>query len=83
MPDVTAINLVTEEAKKVLEEGDGKRMEEVYERLTQASHQIASVLYQNAAPPEGEPAADAASDSNVPKDDDVIDAEYVDVDAEK
>ncbi len=82
--DVAAITLVIEEAKKALEEGDGKRMEEVYERLTQASHQIASVLYQSAAPPEGDAAAaESAPDSNGPKDDDVIDAEYVDVDAEK
>jgi molecular chaperone DnaK len=85
--DVTAINLVIEDAKKALEEGDGKRMEEVYEQLTQASHQIASVLYQNAAPSEGDAApdagADTTADSNGPKDDDVIDAEYVDVDGEK
>ncbi len=37
------------EAKKVLEEGSADQMEQALERLTQASHQVASVLYQSAS----------------------------------
>jgi molecular chaperone DnaK len=78
---------VLADAKAALEEGAAERMEQAYEALTQASHQIAAALYQTASaqgePPPGggeAPSADAPSSG---EDDDVIDAEYVDVDAEE
>jgi len=75
------------DAKKALEEGSADQMEQALERLTQASHQVAAVLYQSASAEGGNAAAtgesaageEGASDAT---DDDVIDAEYVDVDAE-
>ena len=76
------------EAKKVLEEGSADQMEQALEQLTQASHQVAAVLYQSAsaeggnAAPGGE-SASGGEGSSAEADDDVIDAEYVDVDAEE
>ena len=75
------------EAKKALEEGSMQQMEAASERLTQASHKVAAVLYQSttgntgaAGPQSGGPGNGAAESA---PDDDVIDAEYVDVDAEE
>jgi molecular chaperone DnaK len=75
------------DAKKALEEGSADRMEQAYEALTQASHQIAAALYQSASA-QGEPApgGGATPDGDAPAtggDDEVIDAEYVDVEAEE
>ncbi|MEX1311516.1 MAG: molecular chaperone DnaK [Candidatus Sulfomarinibacteraceae bacterium] len=81
------IDDILAEAKKVLEEGAEDEMEAIYERLTQASHQIAATLYQ-AATAEGGPAPDGgphergSADDASGDDGEVIDAEYVDVDAE-
>jgi molecular chaperone DnaK len=76
------------EAKKVLEEGSADEMEQALEQLTQASHQVAAVLYQSASAEGGEaaPGGDSAAGgdgASAGADDDVIDAEYVDVDAEE
>ncbi len=88
--DAKAIDDALVEAKKVLEEGSVEEMEAVHEKLTQASHQVAAVLYQSASAEDGGaagsgPDAGAAGDgeSSATADDDVIDAEYVDVDAEE
>ncbi len=78
------------EAKTVTETGDAdaEALNAATEKLTKVSHKIAESLYQNAASTEsGEAAAGAAAgDSGQPsasKDDDVIDAEYIDVDEKK
>jgi len=88
--DAKAIDDALVEAKKVLEEGSVEEMEAVHEKLTQASHQVAAVLYQSASAEDGGaagngPDAGAAGDgeSSAAADDDVIDAEYVDVEAEE
>ncbi len=85
--ETKAVNDAIAEAKKVLEEGSADQMEKALEKLTQASHQVAAVLYQSAsaggsnATPGGESAA-GGDVTSAGTDDDVIDAEYVDVDAE-
>ena len=78
------------EAKTVTETGDAsaETLNEATEKLTKVSHKIAESLYQNAASTEsGEAAAGAAAgDSSQPSasnNDDVIDAEYIDVDEKK
>jgi len=87
--ETKVVDEVLAEAKKALEEGAVDRMEQLYERLTQASHQIAAVLYQSATADGGGPGAgatghdQAASSGGGNADDEVIDAEYVDVDAEE
>jgi molecular chaperone DnaK len=85
--DASSIDKALEEARKALEEGSMKDMEATYERLTQASHQVAAVLYQSASANGGAGGAGAGAehgggDGSSSQDDEVIDAEYVDVDAE-
>jgi molecular chaperone DnaK len=76
---------VIAEAKTALEGGDPAAMEKAYESLTQASHQIAASLYQSSATQAD--AAASAGGTDAPPDasaeDEVIDAEYVDVDSEE
>ncbi len=87
--DRTNAEKVIADAKAALEQGGTDRMEQAYEQLTQASHQIAGVLYQNAggeqqggaAAPEAPSGAQQGTGSS--NDEDVIDAEYVDVDADE
>ena len=87
--EVGTIESVLGEAKEALEEGSAERMEKAHEGLTQASHQVAAVLYQSAsaegaAPGAGpEASASGGDEPSAAADDDVIDAEYVDVDAEE
>ena len=87
--EVGTIESVLGEAKEALEEGSAERMEKAHEGLTQASHQVAAVLYQSAsaegaAPGAGpEASASGGGEPSAAADDDVIDAEYVDVDAEE
>ncbi len=77
---------VIADAKTALEGGDPGRMEKAYESLTQASHQIAASLYQSTSA-QGDTAASGGSSgaeaSEASTDDEVIDAEYVDVDSEE
>ncbi len=82
------------DSKTALAGTDTDAMNNAYERLQTASHKIAEVLYSQTPPPEtdgatgGEQAssASAGSDgegSSSSADDNVIDAEYVDVEEEK
>jgi molecular chaperone DnaK len=68
------------DAKKVLaEQSTPAELNAAREKLTAASHKLAEVMYKaNATPPAGEAAP--AAQSETPKDEGVIDAEYVDVD---
>ena len=80
------------EVKKAMEEGGADRINESVEKLTQASHRLTEVMYQQAQQqqPQGQPgpeptpesgSSDAAADTK--ENDEVIDAEYVDVDDKK
>src|SRR5687767_3771621 len=78
------------EAKKALAEGGVDRLNNAFNDLQTASHKLAEALYQQAPPPGAESAgaggqasAAGASSSGAPGDDNVIDAEYVDVDENK
>jgi molecular chaperone DnaK len=77
------------DAKKALAEGGVDRLNNAFTALQTASHKLAEALYQQAPPPgaeggAGEQASAAgASASGNPGDDNVIDAEYVDVDENK
>jgi molecular chaperone DnaK len=77
------------EAKKTLEgTPSAKELKDANEKLTQASHKLAEILYKaqaaaaqaGGAPAAGEP---APAEEAKKKDDGVIDAEYVDVDDKK
>jgi len=77
------------DAKKALEEGGVERMNDAFNALQTVSHKMAEALYQQtSSTPEGEPtqqssAAGASSSGQTGGEDNVIDAEYVDVDENK
>jgi len=80
----SSVEAVIAEAKTALEEGHNDRMESALEKLTQASHKIAAALYQGAGKPEGAGGGAAGeAPSGDSGDEDVVDAEYVDVDSEQ
>jgi len=86
--DAKAVEDALSEARKAIEEGGTERMNKAFEDLTQASHKLAEVMYQSAQT--GQPGGDspgqgeqAPSDDESQEDDEVIDAEYVDVDEKK
>lgn len=85
---VTELEGIISEVRGKLETANTSELEALYEKLTKASHKIAEQMYRQS--PQGEQAesASASSGGNTsshrnPKDDDVIDAEYVDVDDKK
>ncbi|MCA1578257.1 MAG: molecular chaperone DnaK [Acidobacteria bacterium] len=79
------------EAKKALAEGGVDRLNNAFNQLQTASHKLAEALYQQAPPPGadtagaagGQASAAGASSSGGSADDNVIDAEYVDVEDNK
>jgi molecular chaperone DnaK len=81
------------ESKTALGGEDVEAMNNAFDKLQTASHKLAEVLYSQAAPPEGgEPAAEeqassatagADGDGGTAADENVIDAEYVDVEDEE
>ncbi len=90
--DATAATEIDEaiaEAKKATAEGTAETMNSAFERLQTASHKLAEALYQQTgatgATGEEQASAAGASSSSTQSggDDNVIDAEYVDVDENK
>jgi molecular chaperone DnaK len=88
----TQVESAITDAKKALEGSDAAAMNSARERLTQASHKLAEVMYKaTQAPPAGAPGAGAGPQPGAPgeagaeqkKDEGVIDAEYVDVEDRK
>jgi molecular chaperone DnaK len=79
------------DAKKALDSNDKREMDQARERLTQASHKLAEQMYRATqgkpgagAGPVGGAGPAAGGDSEAKKkDQDVVDAEYVDVDERK
>ena len=78
------------EAKKALAEGGVENLNNAFNQLQTASHKLAEALYQQTGTAGGEQggadqasAAGASSSGNTGGDDNVIDAEYVDVDENK
>jgi molecular chaperone DnaK len=86
-PEKTEVESVLAESKKVLEGTPSSvELKAAHEKLTQASHKLAEVMYKaNAAQAATEagtpPGTDAGATTK--KDEGVIDAEYVDVDEKK
>jgi molecular chaperone DnaK len=80
------------DAKKALEGSDAAAMDAAREKLTQASHKLAEVMYKAQAEaasagagagPAGGAAPNGAGEAQKKKDEGVIDAEYVDVEDKK
>ncbi|HZE63787.1 MAG TPA: hypothetical protein VE056_07900, partial [Pyrinomonadaceae bacterium] len=85
----TDVESAIAEAKKALAEGGVDRLNEAFNQLQTASHKMAEALYQQTGtsggetPAEDQASAASASSSGSGGDDNVIDAEYVDVDENK
>jgi molecular chaperone DnaK len=80
------IEAALEETKKAMGEGDPDKLNAATDKLTQASHKLAEAMYKSTGQPGASGAAGAAGASgdgqqsqSKPKDD-VVDAEFVDVD---
>jgi molecular chaperone DnaK len=77
------------DAKKALEGDDAAQMDQAAERLTKASHKLAEVMYRQqqqgggADPTPGGGSAGAGQPGGAGSADEVIDAEYVDVDEKR
>ncbi|MFN7949465.1 MAG: molecular chaperone DnaK [Blastocatellia bacterium] len=89
---ISEVESAIAEAKKTVESGDADQINAQLETLTRASHKIAESLYQNQAAGGGGSASGAAgagaqqggtSQQSGKSGDDVIDAEYIDVDENK
>ena len=81
--DRKELETALEEAKKTLEEGDTAAMKAASEKLTQASHKMAAAMYEQTSAAGdaggGQPGAGGPGPEAQSQDEDVIDAEYVDV----
>ena len=81
--------LKTPDRQKVLEEGGVERMNEAFNALQTVSHKMAEALYQQTSSSPAEEtteqssAAGASAGGQTGGEDNVIDAEYVDVDEDK
>ena len=77
--EIGSFESVLQEAKKAIEQGGTESLNRAAERLQQASHKLAEVMYKGASEkPSGSPGASEPSGSAAPKEDEVIDTEYVD-----
>ncbi len=86
--DAKAIEDAIADTQKTIEGDDVEAINKAIENLTQASHRLAEVMYQSAQQEDQEspPADPQNSDESAQEgqqDDEVIDAEYVDVDEKK
>ncbi len=78
-----------EETKKSINDNDPDKMNAAVDRLTQASHKLAEAMYKSSSTPGAGPGAGpdgsgpAAGGGGADKKDDVVDAEFVDVDDKK
>src|ERR1051326_2412359 len=82
-----------DETKKAIAAGDTDKLNEATDRLTAASHKLAEAMYKSAQQPGegpgptgaagGDGTAGGASGGGEKKKDDVVDAEFVDVDDKK
>jgi len=87
--DAAEIEAAIKDTKDALETGKpASEINRFVDRLTKATHKLAEAMYQQAAqapPPGGETGASgpASSAASGPKEGEVIDAEYVDMDEEK
>jgi molecular chaperone DnaK len=84
--DAKGIEVAIEEVKKAMTENDADKLNAATDRLTQASHKLAEAMYKaSSGAPQGGNGAGAPPPppgADKPKDD-VVDAEFVDVDDKK
>jgi molecular chaperone DnaK len=74
LSEVNAVDSALSELRGAIESGDTDRIERAEAALTQASHKIAEILYQQKGAPQSAPNTQESAPSA--EDDDVIDAEF-------
>jgi molecular chaperone DnaK len=80
------IDAALEETKKVLNENDADKINAAVDRLTTASHKLAEAMYKSTPPPGAgaqQPPTDGQAKPEDKGKDNVVDAEFVDVDDKK
>jgi len=80
--DAKNIEASIEDVKKAINEGDPDKLNAATDKLTQASHKLAEAMYKASQGPQTPPSGDGQAPPPPPKDD-VVDAEFVDVDDKK
>ena len=82
--DAKTIENALEDVKKAINDGDADKLNAATDKLTQASHKLAEAMYKasNTPPGDGPQGAPPPPPNDKPKED-VVDAEFVDVDDKK
>jgi len=85
--DAKSVEASIEETKKAVASGNSEQINAATDKLTTASHKLAEAMYKTAGPQPGAPQGDVPPNSQTgdgakPKDN-VVDAEFVDVDDKK
>ena len=84
--DAKAVEETLDTARKKIAEGSVDEINKAVDALTQASHKLAEAMYKAASatpPPAGAPGGDGAKPAEEKPKDNVVDAEFVDVDDKK
>ncbi len=83
--DAKTIESALEDVKKAINEGDAEKLNAATDKLTQASHKLAEAMYKasNTPPADAPQGAQGAPPPNDKPKEDVVDAEFVDVDDKK
>jgi molecular chaperone DnaK len=83
--EATKVDAALKEAKDAMAGGSVETINKAVENLTNASHKLAEAMYKSSSTEAGAgPTPDSASaGTGEPKKDDVVDAEFVDVDEKK
>jgi molecular chaperone DnaK len=82
--DAKQVEEALESTRKTMQAGSVEDINKAVDNLTQASHKLAEAMYKTTStPPTGAPPQDGATASSEKKKDDVVDAEFVDVEDKK
>jgi molecular chaperone DnaK len=86
--DAKAVEEALEATRKKIADGSVEDINKAVDALTQASHKLVEAMYKTTSstpppPPGGAPSGDGAKSGESKKKDDVVDAEFVDVDDKK
>ena len=84
--DAAKVEEAVKETRAAMDAGGKEKIQAAMDKLTQASHKLAEAMYKAAPAPGADASAGAGAGAEQPqqkKKDDVVDAEFVDVDDKK
>src|SRR5258707_8434976 len=81
--DAKAVEEALESTRKVMGDGSVEDINKAVDNLTQASHKLAEAMYKTSSSAPPPPSPDGAKPEESKKKDDVVDAEFVDVEDKK